>query len=81
MSACGCMQKKNFPKSKLRGLSGDDFAANVASFAVFDEAAGDGVGGFPMRTVAMSALVYAVARTAGPRDFLNLPGAYDRELA
>ena len=54
-----------FPKPKQRGLSGDDFAANVASFAVFDEVAGEGVGDFPMRTVAMSALVYAVARTAG----------------
>ena len=33
MSACGCMPNF-FPKPKQRGLSGDDFAANVASFAV-----------------------------------------------
>ena len=46
-------------------MSGGDFAANVASFAVFGEVAGEGVFDFTVRTAAMRALVYAVAETAG----------------
>ena len=56
---------KNFPTPEQRGLSGDDFAANVASCAVFDEAAGEGVYNFPWRKGTTSTLAYAVARAAG----------------
>ena len=64
MSACGCMPKF-FQRRKPCDLSGDDFAANVASFAVFGEVTGEGVYDFTVRTVAMCMLVYALARTAG----------------
>ena len=54
-----------FSQPEKRGLSGGDLAVYVASFAVFDEVAGEGVYDFTGRTAAMCTLVYAVARTAG----------------
>ena len=64
MFAGGCMPKF-FHAEKRVTRRGATFAWIVAVFLWFDEVAGEGVCDFPMRTVAMSALVYAVARTAG----------------
>ena len=64
MFAGGCTPKF-FHAGKRVTCRGAIFAGIVAVFLWFDAVAGEGVCDFPRRTVAMSALVYAVAETAG----------------